>query len=416
MRDAHERHPFASTLRLYAAGIGAGLMMIAGAAAQESAPVRADVVQLESVQAMRTVTGTIVEQRRSIVASEQDGLVIEVPFDTGDTVKAGDILAVLDSDILQLEIQESQAQLAAAEATIDEYQADRDRLALDYESVLEMQQQGAAKPKEIDDARSMLDAAAARLTAANRSMHLAEVRVRLVERRLKGTVIKAPFDGVVVVKHTEVGQWMNIGGPVVEIIATSRMDAVLEVPERYIGHLAAGMDLSVKPASMNASVTGSIRGIIPLGDTQARTYPVKVALENPDGSLLPGMSVSGLIPTGDRMQAITVNQDAITMTAMGSVIYVIRDGRVSPVPIEAAPGASAGRVVANGQGLAEGDLVVIEGNERLYPGAGVQIVNASEFAAGSSEAPPTVGEGDDGDDTNPQTRKATYDTTSADNG
>lgn len=377
-----------------------------------SAPVRADTVRLESVQQMRSVTGTILPQRRSIVASEQSGLVIEVPFDTGDTVAAGDILAVLDSDILQLELQEAQAQLAAADATVAERQADHDRLQLDYESIREMREAGAAKPKEVDDARTLLDAAVARLTAAGRSRRLAEVRIRLVERRLAGTIIKAPFDGVVVVKHTEVGQWMNIGGQVAEVIATSHVDAVLDVPERYVGRLAPGMSVMVEPACMNAPVNGTIRGIIPLGDQQARTYPVKVALENPDGRLLPGMSVSGTIPTGDRMQALTVNPDAITMTAMGAAVYVIRDGRVAPVTIRVGPGASEGRVVALGQGLAEGDLVVIEGNERLYPGAGVQIVNAADVAADNPNAPRASGE-DDGAATPPP---AAFDHASAGDG
>ena len=348
---------------------------------QPVTPVRVDPVCLENVEVFHVVTGQIRARRKSTVASEQDGIVLEVPFDSGDTVKAGDVLAILDSDLLKLDLEEALAQFSSAKATCEERQADCTRLQRDLESIEDLSISGAAQPKELEDARSLVTAANARLTVAKRAEALTEVRIRQIERRLESVVIKAPFDGIVVTKQAEVGQWMQSGGAVVDLIEINRVDAVIDVPEKLIGQLSIGMKIDVITAISDQPMTCTLRSIIPQADERARTYPVRIDVANPDGLILPGMSVQATVPTGSYNEALTVNKDAIVRGPTGNSVYVVRGDSVFPASIRIVSGAGLNRVVVSGDGqLAEGDMIVIEGNERLYPGAKVSI--ASDMSTG----------------------------------
>lgn len=356
------------------------------ALAQPAAPVAVDAVRSESVTRMHRITGEIAPRRRSAVAAEESGIVLRVPFDAGEAVKAGDVLAELDSEILKLTLREQEAELAEAKATVDEQRARSEWADADLASLEDLLQRGAAKPKEVSDKRSEAIAARAALRAAEESVRLSQARIDLIKRRLHNKTIRAPFDGVVIVKHTEVGQWVGEGGDIAEIIGIGEVDAVLDVPEWLVPELRVGMSLEVLPAAFEDSVVGSIRTIVPLGDARARTYPVKIALQNEEGRFKPGMAVKGWVPSKEFDEALTVSRDAVLMSPTGPYVYAVRDGAVFPVNIDIRSSAGIGRYVVTGS-LAPDTLVVTEGNETLYPTAKVRIVNGAPAGPEGATAP-----------------------------
>ncbi|MFQ5655334.1 MAG: hypothetical protein ACE5GW_11465, partial [Planctomycetota bacterium] len=105
---------------------------------------------------------------------------------------------------------------------------------------------------------------------------------------------------------------------------------------------------------------------------RARTFALVATLENPDGRLAPGMSVTGWVPAGGRSRELTVSKDALLRNAAGPYIFLARGGspgapaKAVPLPVQALFSV-AGRIVVRAAGLEEGDLAIAEGNERLFP-------------------------------------------------
>ncbi len=371
--------------RLFVA-ILAGALLAPLALAQPASPVAVDAVKRESVTRMHRITGEIAPRRRSAVAAEEAGIVLSVPVDAGDRVKAGDVLAKLDSAILELTLLEQQAELAESMASVDEHRARSEWADADLKSLEDLLKQGAAKPKEVEDKRSEALAEHAALRQSQESVRLSQARLNLTERRLHNKTILAPFDGVVIIKHAEVGQWVGVGGDIAEVVEIGEVDAVLDVPEWLVSELSVGMSLEILPAAFEDTVVGSIRAIVPLGDARARTYPVKVALANRDGRFKPGMSVKGWVPSAEFDEALTISRDAVLMSPTGPYVYAVRDGAAFPVNIDIRSSAGIDRFVVTGT-LTPGTLLVTEGNEKLYPTAKVTVVrNDAEQPRGATQS------------------------------
>ncbi len=357
-----------------------------GAHARPGTPVCVDLVKQETVQRMRVVTGEIKPRRISTVASEESGLVIEMPFDSGNRVRAGDILARLDAQLLMLELAEAQAAVAQAEASIMVELAELEQAERDLKSIEDLHAKGAAKPKEMADALTDFTTANAAVVVARTVVTLNTARVNQMKKRIDKKVITAPFDGIVTVKHAEVGQWVGVGGAVVEMIQSGTVDAVIDVSQEVVNVLEIGMRLSIGLPTDSHPVDGVIRAIVPLGDPEARTFPVKVQLDDDNGRIKPGMTAVAWIPTGDSRIALTISKDAILRSETGPYVYVVRGTSVFPAYISIDSAASPTRLAITGD-LLPGDAVVTEGNERLYPSAAISIIDKAEFPEGNGNIP-----------------------------
>ncbi|MFG0329334.1 MAG: efflux RND transporter periplasmic adaptor subunit [Phycisphaerales bacterium] len=334
-------------------------------------PVRADAARLESTQRMFTVVGNVQPRRRAVVASEEEGLTLEVAVEEGDTVSAGALLAQIDSDLIELQIEAARASLAEAHAAVDEAIVEVEQAERDLNSLVDLSQSNAARPKEVEDARSALKLEETKLERARKSVAVQEAEIKRWERRLAGHTIRAPFNGVVVDKRIEIGEWIPAGGAVVDLIETGRVDAVLDVPEGIVNALAVGDEIEVRLRALDDPVTGRVRAIVPVANEQARSYPVRVALDDQGGAIKPGMSLTAFAPTGEMVQSITVSKDAVMRSPTGAYVFVVRDGMAMQMSIETGSSAGVDRVIVNGP-IGPGDLIVVEGNERLYPGAPVR--------------------------------------------
>jgi len=364
-------------------------------------PVLVDMVQMENVPLMRRVTGEIRARRRSIVASQESGLVLDLPYEPGDSVTLGVVIARLDSALLELQTAELRAKLRESEATVAEQESELSQAKRDLQSLLDLQEEGAAKPKELNDARTTLRTAEARLNGAKRAAAVVSAEKKSIEKRLEHKTVRAPFDGVIVAKQTEVGQWVNEGGAIVEMIESGLVDAVLEVPEDYINHIQTGSKVEVSLRAFALPIAGHVRRVVPLGDSRAHTFPVKVELGDMDGQVKPFMTVEAWVPTGVNENAMTIRKDAVLQNETGSYVYVMRGGRAEISPVRPIFSAGMDRVVVLG-GLEAGDPVIYEGNERLYPGAPVVITSGEDIQGENS------GRRDEGDGHDSQVKRSEH--------
>jgi len=357
-------------------------------AQQPPTPVRVDAARTERVQETRRVTGEIWARRRALVASEESGLTLNLPVDIGDRVTKGQVLAELDATILKAQLAQMQAAVEAAKARLPEAQALLDQAEHDMLRMEDMRSRGAVKDKEFDDADTNVRTSVARLEIARRAVTVAETTVTELQQRIAKKTIAAPFDGVVMRKETEVGSWVSEGGTIVELLESGRVDAVLDVPEQFLAALDVGLAVDViipalafTPSHGGAGplLQGAVRAIVPEADRIARTFPVKVELDDLNGALRPGMSVSALIPTGSLADGLTIDRDAIYQSPGGPMVYVVQAGGQGPpsaVPAIVSVIASVGseRVAIAAGPVQAGDQLVVEGNERLAPGSPVVIV------------------------------------------
>ncbi len=379
------------------------------------------IVEREIV-AGQTFVGTVVPLKTAVVGSAVDGRVIEYPLNEGDRVEQGQVLAQLLTDTIQLElaaaeaeldlrtqqlaelengtrpeeIEQMKARMTAAEARVQYARSRRVRAE-------NLFRQGQAMTEEerdemialaIEAEQAQLDAKAAYELAVKgpRAEQIAQARAqvafqqatvdRLKDQIEKHTVV-ARFAGYVTAEHTEVGQWVKQGDPVAEVAALDEVEVVAHVVEQYAPHVRPGMQVSVQiPSLPGPPLSGVVSAVVPQADVQARTFPVKVRVKNQlsdDGPLVKsGMYARVTLPTGETQMGLLVQKDALVLGGPQPVVFVVevaspgaQQGKARPVPVQL--GIAQGSLMQVSGGLQSGQLVVVQGNERLRPGQGVKI-------------------------------------------
>ncbi len=299
--------------------------------------------------------GTVYFNELAELASETAGLVESYSFSTGDRVRKGQVLVRLNTDILTQDLRAAQAELAQARTTLEQARKDDERLSKLIAS-------GAISEQEHDNQRFL------RLGLEKR-VHSLQANVRGIELSIAKAVIAAPFDGVVLKRSVNRGEWLDKGGQVAEIGRDDVLDVLADVPQSVPPHLPADRTAEVEVAGRRLTAT-DIR-LVPRGDVATRTFPLKMTLKNP-GFLAQGMEARVTLPTGPAVDCLIVPRDAV-LTVMGqTAVWAVRDGQAAMVPVQPVgfKGFEAG---VRAQGLADGDLVVTKGNERLRPGQPLQV-------------------------------------------
>lgn len=370
------------------------VLLSAGAWAQHGMPpagVHVAPVKMESLEAQRLVTGELRAVSRSLVASREAGIITERPIDEGQAVRKGDVLARVDARRLEIDRRRITARKLVAEAILGEREANRDRAQRDYDLILGLDQSEAARPNELANAESDLRVAQARWAQAQEELGVISAEADLIEQRLADAVIRAPFDGVVVAIATELGQWLGEGAPVAELVATGEYDAWIDVQQRFkpaLSEAGASVLVSVDPLPGH-SVEAAPR-IIPQVDSTGRAFQAVVRLPDPEGLMAPGMSVTGWVPTGQKGEYLTVPRDALLRNQADFYVYVARqspDGPAMAQPVTVIIEFELpDRLAVRSPMLQPGDLVVVEGNERLFPMTPIMFENpAGEEGAGGPD-------------------------------
>lgn len=360
-----------------------GAMAIAaatlGAAAQPAANVRLDAVREEVVAQRRDATGQIVTLRRSVVATQEPGLVLEMDLELGDTVEAGEIIARLDDDRARLEVQRWEARIEADNALVEQREAEKDRAERDLGRIQQLATRASAGESELDQARTEVQSRKAQLSEAKATLRTSQAELALAKRTLEDMTIRAPFDGRVVSKLTEAGQWVGQGDGLVTIVSLTQLEARADIPERSVGALQVSDGvIELKIPALDKRLSGQLIRIVPEADSLSRLFPIRIRVEDPEGRLRPGMSLTAVVPTGESGPALTISEDAILRNAAGEYVYFDAGGTAQIAPITRLFAAN-GRVAVRSQVLRPGMLLVVEGNERMYPTQALNVLNADQF-------------------------------------
>ncbi|MFI4882602.1 MAG: efflux RND transporter periplasmic adaptor subunit [Phycisphaerales bacterium JB064] len=360
-----------------------GLMVLSPVAALGQAPaasVRVDVAQSTPLETWRESTGQIRAARRSVIAAEEEGLVSDVQVREGDRVQAGQVIAKLDDTRAQLELRRSEAVLLASRAAVAEREALLENARRDLERVQQTYDRGGGNEREIDTARTELAAAEARLEAAKADVVLNEVLVDLARTRVEDMSVTAPFGGRIVRRTAEAGQWLGAGDAVAEVVSLETVEAWVDIPERLVDRLTREDGrVRVRVPATGDEVEATAFTIVPDADPRSRLFPVRIVLKNADERFRPGMSVIGLTPTGVTEETLTVHKDAMLRDDAGEFVYFAApggEGAYQAVPARVTRLFAAGdRVAIRAGALPPGAMVVVEGNERMFPMQPLNILN-----------------------------------------
>ncbi len=411
---------FRGTKLCLACLVGASWPALA-AAQMGPAPVVVSPVVQRDVATGKVFVGTVEPVRTSTVGSAVDERIVEFPVEEGDRVAKGQPLARLRTRTIETELGTARAELELRRQELAELEngsrpeeidqarakmlankARMDYAKKDLERVQRLHNERSAADDELDETRSLaieteqeyLEAKAAfelvvegpraeRIAQAQARTLAQEHEVSRLEDRLDEHTIKAPFDGYVTVKHTEVGEWVRQGQAVAEVIDLSRVYVVSLVVEDYVGRLSLGMEARVDVTSLRTGpLVGRVALIVPRADTRSRSFPVKVRVENReiDGQVLlkAGMLAEVTLSVGGPRQALLVPMDAIVLGGSSPLVYAVdleegdaTKGKARPVPVDL--GVVSGTSIQVTGSLAPTDWVVVRGNERLSPGQAVVI-------------------------------------------
>lgn len=314
-------------------------------------PVMLAVAGRQDVAQRIELVGDVVARESVVITAPVAGRVLEIAFEDGQAVEAGDLLVRLDPGAAAQEVR-------AAEATAEQARQE-------YERTARLAEEGAVPQAQARDLLQELEATEA--TAASARESLAEYDIR------------APFSGRVGLRSFSVGGLVQPGEEVVALDTVDPIDVRFSVPERYLGQVAVGNEVAAAtPAYPDDTFEGAVALVDTRVDPTLRTVAIEASVPNPQGRLLPGMLMTVDLTLGVAEDAVVVPSLAVQVEGPSQFVYREADGTAERV--EVVTGQRFADLVEVVDGVAEGDRVVVEGFRDLVDGGPI-----AEAADGADE-------------------------------
>ncbi|WP_031371681.1 efflux RND transporter periplasmic adaptor subunit [Lysobacter antibioticus] len=324
--------------------------------ASEAVPVEVAQATRRAIAASYTGTAPLEARAESQVVAKTSGVALAVMVEEGQHVQAGQILVRLDS---------ARAELQAAQTN-----ATMRKLEANYARSKQLAEQRLLSANDNDQLRYDLENA----RAANRMANL----------ELSYAKVEAPISGIVASRSIKTGNFVQINSPIIRIVDTSRLEATLNVPERELATLKAGLPVQMQVDAMPGKVfTGTVDRVAPVVDSGSGTFRVICAFEG-GGTLQPGMFGRLRIDYDNRADALVVPRAALLDDEGDPAVFVVRGKKVARVPVKLGYLDGAWAEVRNGLKL--GDQVVVAGKTALREGTEVQLINTAQPKAVASAA------------------------------
>ena len=332
-------------------------------AAPDIRPVRTVTVALSEAGETVSLTGEIQARYQADIGFRVNGKVIERPVDVGTQVKKGDLLARLDPQQYRQDFEVAKAEVATAEAeeTRSEAQEWRQRELLKNGNTTRVQYDQSLKT--FKTAQAQLNSARARQVQASENLDYTE--------------LKADNDGVITTVGADPGQVVSAGQMVVRLAQPGEREAVFNVAEALLKN-PPRKDPTVEVnlvSNPDIRTEGRVRYISPQADPTTRTYTVRVSLPGAPPQMRLGANVIGSV-TLNQGSSITIPGTALFQKEGQPAVWLVeKDGTVQLKQITI--DRYQGDLVVIGSGLAQGDVVVTGGVQKLLPGQKVRLMQAS---------------------------------------
>lgn len=323
---------------LTAFGALAGWAMLGSVSAAAPEPALATkAAEYRKLEQEHTLDALIEAVKQSTVSAQVPGRVVEINFDVDDFVPAGTV-------IIRLKNTEQRAGVEAAEASLREAQARHTEAETEHRRIADIYEKRLV-------AKAALDKAEADLAAARERLEAARATVKAAREQLGYTVITAPYSGVVVKRHIEIGEMASAGQPLMTGFSLDELRATATIPQNLIGavrqHRQARILLPGQPGGIKAQALT----FFPYADADSHSFRVRIALPRGVEGLYPGMVVKAALTTGMENRLV-VPQTAVAHRSEVSAVYVVT-----------AKGQVGFRQVRIGRRTGDGEVEILSGLE-----------------------------------------------------
>ncbi|NQV98679.1 MAG: efflux RND transporter periplasmic adaptor subunit [Rhodospirillales bacterium] len=352
--------------------------------------VEVDAVKIAPYVQTVPVIGRFVARQAGVVSARSRGAVQSMEVDVGDRVNAGDVMAVLVRDRLKWERNLYLAEAASYAAQAETNKAKTTLLRQELGRLLSLKNSPAFSQARLDDKNQAILVAESETAQAQAQLRKAQANLKLHQIDFEDGEIKAPYGGVVTQKHTAVGSYVNVGSPVFSLIDDTTLEIEADVPSDRIASLKSGTMVHVS-LNKKSSITAAVRAVVPEENPQTRTRAVRFQPIQMDGveNLAANQSVTLNLPSGTQTDALSVHKDAVLNRRGNQLIFVVDNGRAKERRVEL--GDATGNRFIILEGLQQGDLAVIRGNERLRDGQPVRYEGMPEPTAGQVQSEQRTG-------------------------
>jgi len=327
------------------------------------APVKVFKVRKQSISEKLFYTGVIEAWHKIAITPEVGGKIARIHVEEGDAVKAGQLLAELDTRAIRLQLEQAEAAVAVAAANAKDAQRNRERME-------RLKKESAVSDQQYEKILLAAEAGEAQLLQAKAAKNLAQYSLDV-------SLMKAPFDGIVAARNVEVGDVINPmmagyspNSGVLTLMDFYQVKLELDVSHQDVVRIQKGLPVELRVASLPDRVFhGTVILVNVTADPQTKKFNVEAKFPNPDMTLRPNTFGEVTLMVKTRPDALVIPQQAVLDDAY--VFVVGADNRA--VRKDVTFGLQNDRLIEVVSGLEEGEMVIAEGNYGLESGAALEM-------------------------------------------
>lgn len=290
---------------------------------------------IHSFESSLSFLGTFEPARQNTIGSDANGKLVSIRFEEGDQVKQGQLLAKVDDEMLQLQLENAEVGL--------EGQKNDDRRYSNLEK------ENAVSGVQVEKTRL--------------GVRSGELQKKQIQKQIRSTSIVAPYSGVVTKKMIDLGSFVGNGTPLFELTDISSLKLTVNVPERDVLKFRLGQAVSVRADIYGArDFAGKITNISVVAD-RAHNFKVQITVPNPKRELMAGMYGSVRLKNDQSKTALSVPRLALVGSSKNPQVYVVRNKVAHLTTFNA--GTSDGEYIEVISGIKKGDEIVVKGQVNL---------------------------------------------------
>lgn len=349
-------------------------------------PVRLAPVRRGPIAQVFHTSGDVLPLLQVDVVSRIAGYVERIGFQIGDRVEAGEVLATIDSREQRYRVEEDEAAVRVAEATLLGMEAQLQDAQRQLERARLLRQKDFISSQELDAAETRLATARAQKELAQ--AQLTQRRAALAQSRyqLSLTRVVAPFAGVVTRRLVDPGAHVSSSTAILTLATPDPLKVIVNIPEKDATLVRAGIAAKLEIDAFPGRVfQGKVARLNSALDPSSRTLLAEVHVPNTEQLIKPGMFARVSLVLAEKKDSLLVPAEAIVEDDGKDFVYTVNGGQAAKKPV--VKGWTQNNLVAINQGLEEGEQIVVAGQQRLRPGMKVRVLEESGQPSAGSDRP-----------------------------
>lgn len=334
---------------------------------KQGKPVKVANITQETIAITQTFYGTVTPHAEANIQGKYSGKLIVLKGQEGDQVKAGEVIVRFDDSDTRLQLEQATANKNTALQNLKKAQVNLETVQKTVDRQQSLFKDNLVSKQTLDEVQNQLQAAQSGVDSAGEQVKNAEAQIKLCNNMLQELTIKAPISGIIDQKNFNLNEIPKANDIIYHIVAIDQVYIEVEVPELYISQIREQMEVDVLIDSLkDQQFKGVVEHIIPTGNTQSRTFIVKVLVANPAQVIKPGMFVQATACLEKLEGVLIMDKKAVIKENGTAYVFKVVETHVEKCPVEVKQqGENTVAVVS--AALAPQDRVVVEGARLLNP-------------------------------------------------